>query len=116
MRHDAHVERGKFATPRCLHGGEDAHMELTEPSTAECLRVLLEEQARKLQATAHHIDALRHTGANIVHPVRWVGTARNAHDDLAQGLLANLTIASHAAHHAAEESARAAATLASRVG
>lgn len=91
-------------------------MDISDPSAAECLRTLLDEQARKLRSTAQHIESLCRTGTQVVQPVRWTGLARNAHDDLAQHLLSNLAAAGNAAHHAAEESARAAATLAGRVG
>ena len=90
-------------------------METYDPSAAECLRQLLEQQAGKLRSTAQQIESLCRTGAHVIQPVRWYGPARNAHDDLAQRLLANLAAAGHAAHLAADESARAAATLASRV-
>ena len=91
-------------------------MELSDPSAAECLRTLLDEQTRKLRMTAQHIESLCSTGAQVIQPAHWSGLARTAHDDLAQRLIANLTAAGHAAHHAADESARAAATLAGRVG
>lgn len=91
-------------------------MERNDLSTVDCLRQLLEQQTRKLRMTAQHIDALHATGVHVVQPIRWSGLARCAHDDLAESLLANLTAAAQAAHHAADESARAAATLVTRVG
>lgn len=91
-------------------------MDIDDPSAPECLRQLLEQQARKLRDAAQYIESLCSTGAQVIQPAQWSGPARNAHDDLAHRLLSTLTAAGDAAHHAADESARAAATLASRVG
>lgn len=91
-------------------------MEVNDLSTVECLRQLLEQQARKLRNAAQYIESLGRAGAQVTQPARWSGLARTAHDDLAERLLSNLTAASNAAHRAADESAHAAATLATRVG
>ena len=91
-------------------------MELNDPSAAECLRILLHAQCRNLRNTAQRIESLHLFGVRAMQPAQWVGPARVAHDSLAEQMLSNLNLARSAVSHAAEESARAAATLAGRVG
>lgn len=91
-------------------------MHVDDPSTSECLRILLEEQSRKLRLAALRVETLCDSGAQAMQAGRWSGLARMAHDGLAQNMLANLASARHAMKIAAEESARAVATLADRVG
>ncbi len=91
-------------------------MELNDPSAAECLRILLDDQCRNLRGTAQRIESLHLDGTRAMQPAQWLGPARAAHDRLAEQMLSNLTLARSAASHAADESARAAATLAGRVG
>lgn len=91
-------------------------MLLDDPSTSEYLRILLEEQSRKLRLAALRVEELCNSGAQAVQAGRWSGLARTAHDGLAQSMLVNLASARHAINHAADESARAVATLAGRVG
>lgn len=91
-------------------------MELNDPSTAECLRSLLNEQARRLRMSAQRIELLRTSSVHATQPVRWSGPARIAHDMMAQRVISHLTAASHSSSLAADESARAVATLSSRVG
>lgn len=90
-------------------------MDASDLSTVECLRLLLEVQARKAGAVAQRIESLNRSGALVTQPSSWAGSAREAHDAAAQSLLASLSTAWHAAAHAADESARAAATLSGRV-
>lgn len=91
-------------------------MEAYDPSTSECLRILLEEQHRRLRSAAQTIASLHRTGMRETQPTHWSGLARISHDDLAQRMMANLAAARHALDCAADESARAVATLATRVG
>ncbi|MCC6270043.1 MAG: hypothetical protein IT190_02070 [Microbacteriaceae bacterium] len=91
-------------------------MELGDPSAAECLRFLLEEQARQLRISALRIESLCRSGGQATQPVYWAGPARTAHDAVVQRLISSLATAHDAAAHAAEESARAVATLSGRVG
>lgn len=90
-------------------------METTDLSSGEFLRILLEEQAQKLWANARELDDVIEAGAQATQPAHWSGLARMAHDDLATRLLASLTAARTAVTHAADQSARAAGTLAVRV-
>lgn len=91
-------------------------MHVDDPSTNECLRILLEEQARKLRLVALRVETLCNSGAHTTQAGQWSGLARIAHDGLAQNMLANLASARNAINSAAEESARAVATVAGRVG
>jgi hypothetical protein len=91
-------------------------MKLDDPAAAECLRLLLEEQARQLRVYALRIESLCRSGWQATQPVYWAGPARTAHDAVAQRLISRLVTAHNAAAHAADESARAAATLSGRVG
>ena len=91
-------------------------MELYDPSAGECLRILLDDQARSLRIAAHRIESLHLSCLHAMQPAQWSGPARRAHDHLAEQMLKNLTVARSAVGHAADESARAVASLASRVG
>ncbi len=91
-------------------------MDWQDTSTAECLRLLLENQARALRMAALRIESLCTSGTHATQPVHWTGPARWAHDALAQRVIFSLTTAWHAVSNAADESARAVATLASSVG
>lgn len=91
-------------------------MEFYDLTTSEAMRILLENQSRELRSLTQRIESLHDVGAQAVQSVRWRGTARAAHDDLVDRLLAQLGRASTAVDVAAEESARAVATLAGRVG
>lgn len=91
-------------------------MELYDPSAGECLRILLDDQSRSLRIAAQRIESLHLSCLNAMQRARWSGPARIAHDHLAEKMLTNLTVARSAVGHAAEESARAVASLAGRVG
>lgn len=91
-------------------------MQLNDPSAAECLRVLLDDQCRKLRIAEGRIMSIHSSSVRAMQPAQWSGPARLAHDHLADLMLANLTRARIAMSHAADESARAVATLAGRVG
>lgn len=91
-------------------------MQPNDLSPGECLRILLQEQARNLRTNALELNAVCTLGAQATQPAHWSGLARMAHDDLAARLLTNLTAAHTAVTNAANHSARAVETLAGRVG
>ncbi|MBB5633084.1 hypothetical protein BKA04_001307 [Cryobacterium mesophilum] len=91
-------------------------MEANDPLTTECLRQLLEQQGAGLRRIAARLDGARHRSRRETAPVSWSGRARDAHDALAERMQQALTGARDALELAEHCSARAAATLAGRVG
>jgi hypothetical protein len=89
-------------------------MPITDPSTAECLRMLLEDQAARLRMIASLVaGSARHRMPHLP-PADWSGPARTAYDGVAERLSAELEDALRCLQEAAEQSARAAGTLESR--
>lgn len=90
-------------------------MDYRDPSSAECLRILLERQSRQLQLLTSRIDTVYVAGHQALHPTHWSGIARHAHDVVAENFLNQLTAARHALDNAAAESSRAVTSLAGYV-
>lgn len=85
-----------------------------DPSTTECLRILLEEQAARLRVIVSLIaGSARHRIPELA-PVDWSGPARFAYDGIVDRVRAELGDALRNLEDAAEQSARAAATLENR--
>lgn len=91
-------------------------MNLNDPSTSECLRILLEDQSRRLSVVAQRISVLCGDISRATQPSEWRGLTRVAHDLVAQQLLSKLALAYVDVDDAAHHSARAVSTLGSRVG
>lgn len=91
-------------------------MEVNDPSASECLRILLEEQARSLRLVAQRINFLCSSSWKSTQPTQWSGFARSAHDLAAQNVLSKLVAAFVSVDNAADHTVRAISTLASRVG
>lgn len=90
-------------------------MEHSDPSAAECLKTLLENQARRLRALAARIDDIDTRSRRAVNPLTWAGSARRAHDSIVHTFLTELGMARHSLELGAEESLRAVASLNSYV-
>ncbi len=83
-------------------------------STTECLRMMLEEQAARLRVLVSLIaGSARHRMPDLP-PEDWGGPARSAYDRIVERLRAELDEVLRCLQDAAEQSARAAATLESR--
>ncbi len=83
-------------------------------STAECLRILLDEQAARLRVLVSLIaGSARHRMPDLP-PEDWSGPARAAYDAVVARLRAELDETLRNLQDAAQQSARAAATLESR--
>ena len=91
-------------------------VEANDSLTTECLRQLLEQQRVGLQRIVVQLDGARQRSRHEMAPVSWSGRARDAHDALAERVHRAMTRAHDALEIAEECSARAAATLAGRVG
>lgn len=96
------------------HGGGGLTVLIAEPSTAECLRVLLDEQVWRLRALAATIaGAARHRMPELP-PEDWSGPARAAYDELVHRVRAEVEEALSCLADASADSIRASATLESR--
>ena len=91
-------------------------MEVYDPSSAVCLRQLLEEQVGRLRVLSARLGDVYRTTHHTVGPDEWSGRARDAHDGLLHRIQSNLAGARSALDAAADASARAAMTLVGRVG
>lgn len=91
-------------------------MDSNDPTTVECLRILLADQSRDLRNLAWRIESLCVAGERAVHPAHWSGMARNAHDALVEHFVAHLRAARLALSAAADDSAHAVSSLAGHVG
>lgn len=90
-------------------------MLIAEPSTAECLRLLLEEQAWRLRDLAAAIARVAGHRMPELPPQDWSGPARLAYDELVLRVRSDVEEATSCLADAAAQSIRAAATLESRV-
>ncbi|GAA3729664.1 hypothetical protein GCM10022239_02900 [Leifsonia bigeumensis] len=89
-------------------------MLIAEPSTAECLRLLLDEQAWRLRSLAAIVaDAARHRMPELP-PADWDGPARAAYDELVERVRIGIEEARSCLAEASAHSTRASATLESR--
>jgi hypothetical protein len=89
-------------------------MSITDPSTTESLRMLLDDQAARLRLLASMVaGSARHRMPDLPPP-DWSGRARAAYDAVVERLRAELDDALRSLQDAAEQSARAAATLETR--
>ncbi len=89
-------------------------MTVIDPSTADCLRMLLDDQTMRLREVAAAIaGAARHRMPDLP-PTDWSGPARSAYDGLVERLRSELGDILRQLEEAAAHSARAAATLESR--
>lgn len=91
-------------------------MNTIDPSAPETLRRLLEEQHRDLRRVADKVGSLYSMGLQQTQHSEWSGASRQAHDDLVERMLEHVTSARDALEMAADETARAMATMATRVG
>lgn len=86
-------------------------MSIIDPSSAECLRMLLEDQAARLRVIASQVaGAARHRSSDLP-PGDWRGPARASYDGAVERLRAELADALRNLQDASEQSVRAAATL-----
>lgn len=86
-------------------------MSIIDPSSAECLRMLLDDQAARLRMIASRVaGAARHRIPDLP-PEDWRGPARAAYDGAVERLRADLGEALRCLQDAAEQSVRAATTL-----
>jgi uncharacterized protein YukE len=84
-------------------------------SSAACLRILMEEQASRIEALANRVSEARMSGLRVAPSEQWTGLSREVHDEFVRQLTAQLDQVRSALDRAAVESRHAAATLASRV-
>ncbi|HMM83134.1 MAG TPA: hypothetical protein PJ998_08155 [Terrimesophilobacter sp.] len=90
-------------------------MDLTDPSAASCLRMLLEAQADRLGMLARRITEVMSSDMAASPTEEWTGPARDAHDDVLHRLTAQLNLARSSLERAEAESRHAVSTLAGRV-
>lgn len=89
-------------------------MSIIDPSTAECLRMLLDDQAGRLRVLASMVaGSARHRMPDLP-PADWSGPARAGYDGVVRRLRAELEDALGCLQEAAEQSVQAAATLENR--
>lgn len=98
-----------------LWRNERCRVDLTDPSAASCLRILLDAQADRLGVVVRRIADVMSSDVAAVPPEEWTGLARDAHDELVRRLTAQLELARSSLERAEAESRHAAATLAGRV-
>ncbi len=89
-------------------------MSVIEPSTAECLRQLLDEQALRLRSLAAVIAGTARYRVPQLPPEDWSGPARAAYDELVHRVRSEVEEALSSLAEASDHSIRAAATLESR--
>ena len=86
-------------------------MRTTDPTTAECLRMLLDDQAARLRVLASIVAGSARHRMPTLPPSDWSGPARAGYDGVVERLRAELDEALRYLQEAAEQSARAVATL-----
>ena len=90
-------------------------MRLADPSAAECLRMLLEEQRRALAVLRDRAWATA-AGHPVLSAEEWSSPVRPFYDAAAEALSRSLAQLGQSLDEAERESARAVATLSGRVG
>lgn len=90
-------------------------MRLAEPTAAECLRMLLEDQARALALVRDRAWEVA-SGHPVLSAKEWSSPVRPPYDAAAADLSRALVHLGQSLDEALQESARAVATLSGRVG
>lgn len=90
-------------------------MTFLEPSTAGCLRLLLDDQSASLRQITYRVSGTLGHRMPTLPPSEWCGPARLAYDQLVHRLAAELGESVSWLNEAIRQSERASSTLDSRV-